>query len=476
MTFLFVDTNVLLHFKRLEEIDWLKLSGTRLVTILLCPTVIRELDRQKSLHPQHKIRKRSQEITSSLHRRLIGKSPTKIRDGVDIHFIAEDPSTDFTNNNLRPEINDDWIIASAIEWKQIHSGDETKIVTADLGLTIKSRSHGIEVIAPLELDRHPEVVDGDEKKILQLQRQLAKLQNSIPVLNVAFSDKETISRHELLPQAQPDPKAIDREIARIKAKHPALPLPTKPESPKTGIIPSTLDSKSLKYSAISDLFTSKIGGLNFLTQEKIVEYNSKLERFYKEYEHYINALHCIRNTELRSIEFSLIVENQGSCPADEVDIHLHFPDGFQLFEKDSDDIPNALEPPSPPKPLNPFGIDSFPDLSYFNHHSLIRPNYSSRVGPPPNVSSPTIRRTNSYDVDLDIKRAKHGYIYTIGHFIAVFDSYEEAKSFTIEYSITASNLPNPSTGRLSVVISKPDGVSPRILTSPPFQILPDLQD
>jgi hypothetical protein len=58
MTFLFVDTNVLLHYRRLEEIDWLTLTASREVTIFLCPAVIRELDRQKVVHPQQKIRRR----------------------------------------------------------------------------------------------------------------------------------------------------------------------------------------------------------------------------------------------------------------------------------------------------------------------------------------------------------------------------------------------------------------------------------
>ena len=35
MTYLFVDTNVLLHYRRLEEIDWLNLSKSEEVVIVL---------------------------------------------------------------------------------------------------------------------------------------------------------------------------------------------------------------------------------------------------------------------------------------------------------------------------------------------------------------------------------------------------------------------------------------------------------
>ncbi|MGB8369799.1 MAG: PIN domain-containing protein [Verrucomicrobiia bacterium] len=70
MTYLFVDTNVLLHYRRLEEINWLSLSKSDEVVIVLCPAVIRELDEHKVSHPQNKFRKRAQEIIASLHSRL----------------------------------------------------------------------------------------------------------------------------------------------------------------------------------------------------------------------------------------------------------------------------------------------------------------------------------------------------------------------------------------------------------------------
>lgn len=77
-----------------------------------------------------------------------------------------------------------------------------------------------------------------------------------------------------------------------------------------------------------------------------------------------------------------------------------------------------------------------------------------RAGSPPNVTTPSIRRTNSYDVRCHVKKAKHGYRIPVAEFTAVFDSYEEAHPFQIEYTILAGNVPNPSEGKLSIVIGK----------------------
>jgi predicted ribonuclease YlaK len=186
MIYLFIDTNVLLHYRRLEEINWLSLAKSKEAVIVLCPAVIRELDQHKVYHPRNKFRKRAQEIITSLHSRLSGLDSDIIRNGVRLEFIAEDPSVDFGAYKLRPELPDDWLIASAIDWKQKHSSDEIRIVSADLGISIKAKSQGIPALAPLEADRVADELDADEKRIKELQRELAEIKNSLPRLKLCF--------------------------------------------------------------------------------------------------------------------------------------------------------------------------------------------------------------------------------------------------------------------------------------------------
>jgi hypothetical protein len=79
---------------------------------------------------------------------------------------------------------------------------------------------------------------------------------------------------------------------------------------------------------------------------------------------------------------------------------------------------------------------------------------SGPAEPPPNVSSPLIRRTNSYDVRSQIKKAKHGYTLRVARFVAVFGSDDALSSFKIDYSISAANLPKAVNDHLSVIIEK----------------------
>ncbi|PYK00858.1 MAG: hypothetical protein DME23_05885 [Verrucomicrobia bacterium] len=441
MTYLFVDTNVLLHYRRLEEIDWLTLSKSGEVVIVLCPAVIRELDHHKVTHPQNKFRKRAQEIITSLHSRLSGVDADVIRDGVRLEFLAEDPDLDFGAHKLRPELTDDWMIASGIVWKQKHPNDETRIVSADLGISIKARVSGIPVFAPLETDKLAEELDSDEKRLMQLQKELAEIRNTLPSLSLCFwrePQGQNFVRFCIQSPVTYDAESVAEELARIRSKHPLLPPPDK--------------RGRVRLSELERIKQQLSGELSLpITQEDADRYNSSLGKFYQSYEAYLRNLHDHRNKELLKIVFETGLENGGSAPAEDVDIHLHFPDGFQLFDGD-DLVPEAPEPPSPPNRPGTFGFGDF-GLRAFQNIRLAQ-SVIPRVGPPTNVSSPFIKRTNSYDVRSHVNKAKHGYTLRVAKFTAIFDSYESAGSFRIDYSISAANLPKAADGHLSVVVEK----------------------
>ena len=431
MTYLFVDTNVLLHYRRLEEIDWLNLSKSKEVVVILCPVIIRELDQHKDSHPQNKIRKRAQEIIASLHSKLSGEESDVIRNGVRLEFIAEDPSIDFSKYRLRSEITDDWLIASVIEFKQRNPNDEIKIVSADLGLSIKSKAQNIKVLRPSETDRLAKELDVDEKRIRDLQKELAEVKNSIPELKLCFwkSEKQNVFQIQL---QQPIPFSEDEanvEMNRIRVEHPHFLISSKPKKIGEG-----LSMQELLRSGVS--------------QSQADNYNAELNSFYQDYDEYLRQRHEFENAMRRSITLEIGLENSGTVPADDIDVHLHFPDGFSLFDAD-EDLPQKPKPPEPPAELGTIGnlrltVPSFQNLDYTKALRL-----------PSDISSPQIERTNSYDVRSQIKKAKHGYSLRIAKFLVQFDSYESAASFQIDYSISAANLPKAAYGHLSVVIERP---------------------
>ena len=78
----------------------------------------------------------------------------------------------------------------------------------------------------------------------------------------------------------------------------------------------------------------------------------------------------------------------------------------------------------------------------------------ARLGPPGNVSSLSIKKSNSYDVTASIRRVKHGTQEALPGIFLQFASYDAARSFQVEYTIRAANLPDSAEGVMNVVVEK----------------------
>lgn len=438
MTFLFVDTNVLLHYRRLEETDWLSLSKCKEVVIVLCPAVIRELDQHKVNHSQNKFRKRAQEIIASLSR-FSAMDSALIRDGVRLEFLSKDPNIDFLAHNLRSELSDDWIIASILEWRLKYPSDEIKIVSADLGVSIKARAQGIPTLSPLDADKLADELDAAEKQIKDLRKELAEIKNSLPQLKLCFwnqsADKQFL-RFVISPPTAFDSTKGKIALLQIRSDYPMHQLPDEAQ-------------KHVEMKKMEKEFRRGNMHVRFpVSRSQIQRYNTELEAFYQAYETYLHKLHDFQNAKRRMITIEVGLQNSGSIPAEDIDVHMHFPDGFQLFDGD-EPLPTGAKPPEPPR--KPGTVGGF-DMSGLQRLGHLTPQRA--VPPPSNISSPSIRRTNSYDVRFQIKKAKHGFALRVAKFVAFFDNDESLTSFKVDYSVSAANLPKAVDDHLSIIIEK----------------------
>ena len=89
-------------------------------------------------------------------------------------------------------------------------------------------------------------------------------------------------------------------------------------------------------------------------------------------------------------------------------------------------------------------------LSSLPHISDIRTRFPQSRDP----SVPRIRKTKSYNVELEHDKLQHGFIWTFAPLYVAFDSWDSAKSFSIDYVIRAGNMIDSEEGTLGVVIEK----------------------
>jgi hypothetical protein len=190
--------------------------------------------------------------------------------------------------------------------------------------------------------------------------------------------------------------------------------------------------------------------------EHAQEYNEKLEAFYLEHEQYLVRLQDYRNLRALTAELKIMLANEGTCPADDIDVYMHFPDGFRLVNGEDLD-----EPPEPPKsPRKPAtmqeliaGAAAMPAFNY--PASLLNPRLPELNVPRfRNISSPSIRRTKSYEVEVGVTKLKHTFNEELDPLYIVFPSFLEASSFSIDYRLHAGNAPDAMTGQLHVIVEK----------------------
>ncbi len=283
----------------------------------------------------------------------------------------------------------------------------------------------------------PSEEDPLEKENRHLKERLSVLENRLPKIVVGFSGEE-LPNHATF-QVEPPGNIQEDVIARtVNSKKKALlrRFKLEPKPPKST---GGLHDNSIYLSAIQSF-----GALN---ESEIMRCKTDIARYLVESENYLRDCWEFNARKKRSIVIDLEIRNVGNLPAEDVDVHVHFPDGFSLYEED-------CGPEHPKKPQEPVGPRSFPEIM---NTSIINPGFYERRSIPQVSTTATnfsIRRSNSYDVRDAFSRIKHGMTVHIPKLLLVFDSFEDAKSFDCDYSISAANIPKIITGKLHFIINK----------------------
>jgi len=429
---IFADTNLFLHYRSIDEIDWCALVKARAVVLAIAAVVTRELEEQRVVHQSRRIRNRA---TSSI--KLLQKyiRDSHVRDGVALQFLTDEPTADYAAaNNLNLLLADDRLIGTYLLFRDANPSVRCVMVTNDLPLTVKFTHRQIEFISLDESSLLPSEPDPIEKKYKQLEAELQRYKSRQPDLSVKFSDGENHARFRLIPPTNmPDPEPEIRtkvEAAKEKCKPVDLAPPPEP-----------VDSNH-PFAGIAQQLLQVTEGFQLLGRQFYEDYNRRVERYYREYEKYLRETVEFKARDTRTIELELVLHNSGTCPAEDIDVYLHFPDGFLLYDERSTPEPPE-EPAIPSKEPNLTAGLLMPDSLYLGRTPTL-----------PDRTLPRIRKTNSYDVTFKVPKLKHDFIHKIEAFYVAFDSWASVASFAIDYSVHAGNMMDKQTGQLGLIVDR----------------------
>lgn len=445
---LYLDTNIFLHYQPFNQINWLEIVKAKTATIIIPPVTIRELNKHKDSHPRAQIKKRAGEAIKRLSGLLDTGRTAKIREEVFVFFEDRDSTIDFSTHQLSFNVQDDQLIASILLNKQETPDAQIVLVTSDLGLALISKAgrQGISTQKMPENLRIADESDPNENKVKQLEQQIRELNSRTPDLTLVYENGEKHTTVTLLPSAKLSENEIEEKINEIKNEFPKR---SKEKEEEIKDKASTSQNTIEKVSMIAAMSI-----MNLIPKEEIERYNNEVDKYIPSYSKFIARNLEYENLKRRTFKLDIALANDGTTPAEDIDIYMHFPDGFQLLEED--EFPDPPEPPRPPvKPMTEMErMAKSMNFNYSVPSSVYFSQSNSLPGPPTNVSGPSIKRVNSFEVHIHVQKLKHNLQEFLDPLFVIFDSFESANSFTIDYRILAANIPHEVTGNLHIVVQK----------------------
>jgi hypothetical protein len=386
---------------------------------MIPPVVLDELDAKKSTNS--KIALRARKVLNRIES-IESSSSSEFKANTHLKIIHNKPKQEtYDSYQLEQREQDQRLLASIIEFKNSEAIDsDVLICSEDVGVRLRAKKFGITWIQLDDSCKLKEEESDEQKELKKLKLENEQLKNRVPKLKLEFKkNSEFINiKRPNIPSSSND--FITEEIEKIKIANPLI---------------SAIDPYQNPLSILTSPFS--------LTQEQIKNYNNKLEKFYDRYKSWL-----IENKEFEmksklTFEIEIDLANNGTVPAEDIDVHMHFPDGFELVNsKEIEEGPIKPTPPYKPKNQFDFGpIQGIPRISptSFDFDQDFDPN------------RPEIKKSNSYDVNYHFKKLKHQYSHSLSSLSLIFNNISEVKNFSIEYTVSAGNLPIPVEGKLGVV-------------------------
>ena len=320
-----LDTNILLHYKLPAEIDWCKILQAKEVEIVITRKVMGELNAHKDRRTSKWESKRAGIILRAIHSVLDNGNAGTIRPGVTLRLAVFNPSIEFNDYQLNKDVPDDWVLASAIELRDGDKAADVVVVTNDYGLSNTASSLGLEGVWWGDNDyRLPDELDPDLKRIRELEQENRRLRDRVPVLDIQFADGGQTMTLTRLSNPQ---EYFTQELDRASKQHKKLSVPMCEPKPETHTgAKRTIDIKELRERAkqMAEVVDGILVGARY-------KYNSRLDKFMKDFEEHLKNRSFY---ESQVVDIAIVLRNDGTCPADDVDIFVDFPPGTRLLDND----------------------------------------------------------------------------------------------------------------------------------------------
>lgn len=403
MKYLFLDTNIFLHYKGFEDIPWKELLVTDdEITIVLASIILREIDKHKD-SAKGKVRDRAKKISKKVNEVLLQNKPCRIP----LVYCRESSISEEEQRLFDLSVNDDRFLLNILHCS--YNIEDVYVVSNDTDVILKAREVQLNYLYMDETYRASEEPTEEEKKLRILQEKYDQLVNRQSKPIVLFSEENS----ECLTWPQKHYRDLD-SVVEAEIEKDVVRFPVK-EYPNRSI-PTTEADKIFAYNHMREEYIAALR-----TQKKL-----KLTKI-------------VREDSFKPL--TLIVCNIGNAQTGDLFVRLRFPLNVKLYTKD--ESIKSFEYKEPMEPV-------------YNQQTV----YLSRYHIPPTTVEPRTFSKEMWDVDspsaktdfsTNYFRLTHGLQATWE--TGIFINTEEPHDFNIEWLIMDSSLIEPQKGVLRVIVS-----------------------
>ena len=306
--YLFLDTNVLIQCRALEELDWSEWQEFKEIHLIVCRTVQREIDDQKN-RGNSRVARRARKVSPVLRKIILGEEDyhtiKEVSPRVRLYIESSTVPSQQIKNRLDYNKPDDEIIGYCHRYTQEHPDKDVRLLTHDTGPMMTAKNLNIPVVAVSESWLLPPEHDKAERRVAHLEAEIKRLQRAEPEFHIRCVRTQGEDAGSLEfeyrvfePLSELD---VSKFIGTLKSRFPISDDfgPREPVERNTGSIASRLGAKDYSVPA---------------SREKIEQYSDDYRDWVEGCETTLSNLHEALQIREGQPSFRFVIRNQGSRP------------------------------------------------------------------------------------------------------------------------------------------------------------------
>lgn len=421
MKYLFLDTNIFIHYKGYEDIPWQKMLNTSdPVSVVLASIILREINGHKD-NAKGRVRNKARKMSEKFNNILLKGQQSRIP----LLYCRETPIKEKEKAVFDLTVNDDRFLLNVMH--SAYPKEDVYVVSNDTDLLLKAKESGLNILPMDETYRSAEEPTDEEKELKKTKEELARWTNRCSNPKIVFCENDS----DCMEFEQVHYRPVE-EIVEEKVLEEALKYPEEKDEP-------------IKTGNYLDLFHQQIEMLSKLTMQHTPEEKMCFNQMRNEY------LKAFREKETLNVkrkmyeyafkQLKVKVVNEGTAQTGDLHIVLKFPNDIKLYSPKESICRYEYDNPIVPKYNRLFAnIENIGKYNIMGGY----PDYSVKMWNPekPSTKFEYVFRLSNLTHGLQCELKEDLYIST-----------ENVQDFEIEWHIADSSLLDHKYGKLRVIVS-----------------------